>query len=224
MKKSSTLKLAFFLILIITIGAVGVLLAPYLSSLSNLEDVENLIDGIRGFGIFSVFIFLGLQVLQIVIFVVPGEVMELVAGMLFGPFFGTLLCLVGVFLGSCAIFTIARWLGFDSLHSLLKKDSSKLMAFLNQKDRLYVVLFLLFFIPGVPRDALTYFVPFTPIPLKYFLPITMIARLPSIISSTYLGSAIFDGNIIAAVIIYIAVAALAFVGYLVHRRIQNVQK
>ncbi len=224
MKKSSALKLAFFLILIITIGAVGVLLAPYLTSLSNLEDVEELIETIQGFGIFSIFIFLALQVLQIIIFVVPGEVMELVAGMLFGSFLGTVICLVGVFLGSCAIFGIARWLGFDSLHSLLKKDSSKLMAFLDQKDRLYVVLFLLFFIPGVPRDALTYFVPFTPIPLKYFLPVTMVARLPSIISSTYLGSAIFDGNLIAAIIIYVVVGALAFVGYFVHRRMQSVQK
>ncbi len=223
MKKLSALKLTFLLTLIVVIGVVGVLIAPHLSDLNNIEDVEKLVESFKGFGFFSVFIFLALQVLQIVIFVVPGEVMELAAGMFFGSFFGTIICLIGIALGSGAIFVIAKWLGFDSVHALLAKDSSKIMAYLEQKDRLYVLLFLLFFIPGVPRDALTYFVPFTSVSLKRFLAITMVARLPSIISSTYLGASIFDGNIILAIIIYAVVGGVAIVGYFIHRKMQKVR-
>ncbi len=224
MKKISFAKLLFFLVLIITVGLIGVLLAPQLIALESLEDAEELVESIRGFGVFSVFIFLGLQVIQIIIFVIPGEVMEIIAGLIFGSFFGTVLCLVGVTLGSSAIFAIAKWLGFDSLRAIFSKDSSKLMAYLEQDNRLYVVLFLLFFIPGVPRDALTYFIPFIPISLKNFLSITLVARLPSIISSTYLGSAIFDGNILPAIIVYVAVGLLAFVGYFVHRKMKKTAK
>ena len=78
-----------------------------------------------------------------------------------------------------------------------------------------MLTFILFLVPGTPKDALlTHIIPLTKInPVKYFA-LSTIARIPSIVTSTFLGSSIGKGNILLSVIIFILTGALGIVGIL----------
>ena len=79
------------------------------------------------------------------------------------------------------------------------------------------MLFILFFIPGTPKDLLTYIVPLTDISLKDFLVITLFARIPSVVSSTYGGDAFADKNFIMLAIVYSAIAVFSIGGATLYR-------
>ena len=80
-------------------------------------------------------------------------------------------------------------------------------------------MFILFFIPGTPKDIMTYFVPLTPMPLWRFLLISGVARLPSVITSTIGGNALGTGRLVFAVIVFAATAILSALGVWIYRQI-----
>ncbi len=217
MNKTNIVKLIFFFVVIALIALVGLFLTPYLTELNNLEDAERLLQSIRELGIFGIVVFSAIQMLQVVIFVIPGEIIEVLAGMLYGPIGGFVVCMAGIAVGTTIIFSIAKKLGFTSTQALFKNSDHKILRFLQKNNRVELLLFILYFFPGLPKDMFTYFVPFTNVSLKKFLIITLIARIPSVISSTYVGAALLEGDIFIAVIIYAVIGLLAVIAYVYQR-------
>ncbi len=217
MNKANTVKLIFFIIIIVILLIIGVILTPYLSELNNLDDAERLLDSIRELGVFGILVFSTIQMLQVVIFVIPGEIIEVLAGMLYGAIGGFVVCMIGIAIGTTIIFSLAKKLGLTSIQSLFKNSDHKLIKFLEKNNRVEIIIFILYFFPGLPKDMFTYFVPFTNVSLKKFLAITLVARIPSVISSTFVGAALLEGNIFIAVIIYAVIGLLAAVAYIYQR-------
>ena len=111
----------------------------------------------------------------------------------------------GAFISSSIIFFEVRTLGRDFIYSFVSKERIEKIEnskfFLNEKS-LYFYLFLLFFIPGTPKDLIVYMGGLLPVkPLK-FLSISTLARFPSIISSCIVGSNILFGNWIVIIMAY----------------------
>ena len=79
-----------------------------------------------------------------------------------------------------------------------------------------IILFIVFFIPGTPKDLLTYFAPLTPIPLWRFVVLTTIARIPSIVSSTIAGSAVLSSEYSLVILIYAITGLLAIGGIVLY--------
>lgn len=157
--------------------------------------------------------------LQVVVAFIPGEAVELLAGVLYGPIEGTLLCLFGAALGSIIIYLLSAMLGekfFD------KKGKEK--DFLLSKKITVPFVFLLFLLPASPKDALTYFMPMTSIKLSSFLIVSSIARIPSVLSSTLTGSVWKQGKLELSILIYGLTAIFSLLGYLIYRRITNLEK
>ena len=99
------------------------------------------------------------------------------------------------------------------------------LKFLQNTRRLDLIAFLLFFIPGTPKDVLTYIVGLTPMRLSTWIFITTVARLPSVITSTVGGNALGTQEYLFAVIVFAATAVISGVGVLVYRKItQHHQK
>lgn len=134
---------------------------------------------------------LGLQLLQILIPILPGEPIEFLAGMCYGTIWGTILIFVGAFLSSLIIFYCVRKFGKDFIYSFFGKDkisnieNSKLFS---NPERIEVILLILFLIPGTPKDLFVYIAGLLPIRASRFLFISTFARFPSVISSTFAGS------------------------------------
>ena len=68
---------------------------------------DEFVEWVRSHGVWGMLVFLALEVFQIVVAVVPGEPVQIMAGALYGPVGGLLLCLVGILIGSTLIYYLS---------------------------------------------------------------------------------------------------------------------
>ena len=174
---------------------------------------------IQSFGALSWLVMLVLQFLQVFIALIPGELLESAAGYAFGPWIGTVLCYVGVALASSLVFLLVRRWGVRMVEVFISREKIGQLRFLNTERKRNGLIFLLFFLPGTPKDLLTYFAGLTDIELHTFLIISMAARLPSVISSTFGGHLLGEGNYFGAIILYGITGAVSVLGLLIYHRI-----
>lgn len=201
------------LILLITVIAVlTVVLLPKIRILSTPDgraDFKQYIDELR-FG--GWVLTLGIQLLQIFVAFIPGEPVELMLGYVWGPWLGTLTCLIGIFIGTSVIFLLVKRLGRRFVQRTVGERDMTKYKFLNDERKRDLAVFILFFIPGTPKDALSYIVPLTSIkPVKYVL-IATLARIPSVVTSTVLGDRIAEGDYLASVTVFAVTALISVVG------------
>ena len=175
---------------------------------------EDLRDYIQSFGSAGWIVFLILQILQIFVALIPGELLETVAGFAFGPIWGTLLCYLGILIASSAVFLLTRNYGVKLVEVFVDIEKINQLRFLNTDKKRDLLIFLAFFIPGTPKDLLTYFVGLTEIKLGTFLVLSMIARIPSIVSSTFGGHLLGEGEYLLAIAIYAVTAIISLLGIL----------
>ena len=183
------------------------------------DNLSKLVDFIRSFGLGGAVIALVIQILQVVLAVIPGEPIEIVMGVLYGTVGGCLMCLAGIALGSCIVFLSVRRLGKSAVEKVMTNEKYKKLKFLNDPSKRDILLFILMFIPGTPKDTLTYFAPFTGIPFVRYIVISTVARIPSVISSSYIGSSIMGGNILKSVIAFAVVGVVSLAGIIVYNKI-----
>lgn len=191
---------------------------PYLNLLSAPETQEKFKGWVTSFGAGGWFLILCMQVIQIVIAFIPGEPIELLAGVLYGGIGGLFLCLLGCVVGSSCVFLLSRRFGVPLAAKLFKKSRLDEFAFLKDAKKLETIVFLLFLIPGTPKDMLTYVVGISPMKITQFLVISTFARIPSIISSTFIGATIRRGEWRPAVIIFALTAIFGLVGIINQER------
>ena len=167
---------------------------------------------IRSFGTAGPLVLLGLQILQVFVALIPGEIVESAAGYVLGPWLGTAVCYLGIILASSAIFTLTRRYGVRLVEVFVSREKINELKFLNTEQKRNNLIFLLFFIPGTPKDLLTYFVGLTDIRLRTFLLLSMVARIPSVISSTFGGHMLGEEKYVGAIVLYGITGLLSLLG------------
>ncbi|MBC8542878.1 TVP38/TMEM64 family protein [Bianquea renquensis] len=185
------------------------------------SDPERFRDWVDSHGVGGQFILIGMQVLQVVVALIPGEVIEVGAGYAFGAVEGTLLCLSGVALGSTIIFLLTRLFGVRMVEAFISREKLYAFSFMKDEKKLNRLIFLVFFIPGTPKDLLTYCVGLTPMKLGTFLIISSIARVPSVVSSTFGGHALGHKNYGLAILVFIVTGAVSLMGMLLYNKIMQ---
>ena len=170
-------------------------------------------------GLWGPLLFMGMIVLQIVVAIIPGEPLEIVAGYAFGALEGTLLCLFGAFLGRIAVFLLVRRFGTRAVEVFFPLEKLQSLRFLQNERKLSFWVFFLFFLPGTPKDVLSYFVGLTKLPLRTWICISLVAPLPSIVTSTIGGNALGVGNYLFAVIVFAGTLVISAAGIAVYREI-----
>lgn len=192
--------------------AVTIWLIPWVVSLKDEAGRRAFEQYIHEKGAWGVVILLGIQIIQVVIAIIPGEPIEVIAGLLYGTFWGYVYCTIGMLIGTILIFYAVRFFGKGFIETLAGSHKLERFRFLHDTRKLKMVTFLLFFIPGTPKDVLTYFMPLTKIrPLTFFVIVT-VARIPSIVSSTFAGDSIGDGKWFQTLIIFLAIGAIGLIG------------
>ena len=170
-------------------------------------------------GFMSRVIFVGMVVFQLVIALIPGEPLEMGAGYAFGAVEGTILCIIGCVIGSALVFLFVRRFGVKLVEVFFPREKIRSLRFLQDSRRLDLLTFIVFFIPGTPKDLLSYFIGLTDMKLGTWLFITAVARIPSIVTSTVTGDALGLKNYQFAIIAFGATLLLSLVGILVYRRL-----
>lgn len=227
MDKSEKRKLTLYIVLIAAFLGILTYLAfrfgPQLTAL--VREPESLRVLLNSYGWKGVLVFMGIQMLQVVVAAIPGEFVQLAGGYLYGTWLGTLYSLIGIVLGSVTVFFIARLLGYPLVKLLVPPAQLEKFNFMINSNKSEVGMFILFLIPGIPKDILTYIAGITPVkPLKFFAVIT-IGRLPALLASSYIGSSTQKGNYGIVIILSVAAVTLFIAGvFLKDKIISKIQK
>jgi uncharacterized membrane protein YdjX (TVP38/TMEM64 family) len=171
MNKHLGLRIALLMILV----ALGAYLFIYYDILRFFKDKDELILFIQSYR-YNELVFILVQVIQVVVAVIPGEVSGFIGGYLYGPVWGTIYSTIGLTLGSWIAFMLARFFGTPLLEKAVKKEVfEKFEYFMEHKG--LMVSFLLFLIPGFPKDYLCYILGLSRIPVWSFIIISTIGRV-----------------------------------------------
>ena len=217
-KRLRTLVSLVKLILLLCI-AIGVPIYVYftypelIDRFNSLEEINGLL---KQYKTASFFIYIGLQVFQVIISVLPGQALQFAAGYAYQFWLGLILSVVGVALGTVITFYLARLLGKDALHLIFGEERfSRFVTTLNKK-RSFIILFVIFLIPGIPKDIFTYAAGVSEIRITPFLFLSLAGRLPAMMGSVMMGNMFLNGSYFG-LIVFAAVAVILFVAGILQR-------
>lgn len=225
-KTKKIIKFAALIIFVVVTVALTVLCIPMIPMLMSEEGrirLEALVGGIvKENLLLGVGAFLLLQILQVVVALIPGGLIQILGGVIFGGFWGTLLCLLGTLLGEVAVFYTVRLLGMPIVETLVDSKGIKKLSFLQDTKKCELAVFILFLVPVMPKDALTYLAPLTKIKPSTFFLLSMLARSPGLIISNVFGSSLSEGNVVIAVVIFAIIAVIGLICILYREKILDV--
>lgn len=216
-KRRKTFSLVSVIVLVaFFVTVTAVLWKPLVGTFQKPEQFRKWVD-LHGFS--GILKFVGIVALQVIFAIIPGEPIELGAGYAFGTVEGTILCLIGDAIGTSIIFLFTKLLGIRLVKTLVGKEKLPSLRFIKNSKNRNTLIFLLFFIPGTPKDVFTYVVGLTPTKLTSFLILTSFARIPSVLTSTITGNALGVQDYRTALLVYAVTGIISFAGILIYRKI-----
>lgn len=201
------------------VGILAVLATLFIGNWFRSFQGEDFRDYIQSFGAAGWLVLLGLQILQVFVALIPGEVLETGAGYAFGPLWGTVICYVGLAVASALVFGLTRRFGVKLVEVFISREKINELSFLREERKRNLLVFVLFLIPGTPKDLLIYFVGLTNMKLGSFLILSLIARFPSVVSSTVGGTLLAENNYIGALWLYGITGAVSVTGLLIYNAV-----
>ena len=216
MSKKSKVKIFKIILTVVVLAifvGITIYLFPVMKNLSTTEGQIAFKEKVESSGILGLLSLFGLQVAQIFLIIVPGEPIEILAGMCYGGIWGTVFIMVSAFIISTSIFFLVRKFGkkfvcnFCDEKKVEKIENNKL--FQNPK-KIEMIMLILFLMPGTPKDLLVYVAGLLPIkPIKFIL-ISSFARFPSVITSTLAGENLAVGDWKMSILLYAGIVILVF--------------
>ncbi len=171
-----------------------------------ISNIQQSKEFILGFGVYAPLIFIGLQVFQILLAVIPASPTILIGGYIFGSYLGSIYSVIGITLGSLFAFYLAKKLGRPFVQKVVsKKHISKLEKI--KEDNLAISLFVLFLLPMLPNDSFCYIAGLTKLSYKKYLLTVAFGRLPIVIILSFLG---FQISKLSSIMTIIAIVLLIF--------------
>ena len=219
---SNKLKLSLLLALII-FGVVGFWFRiPIWEKLTDLyhlfSDREQIRDLISSFGTSAPPVFMLIQVLQVLFAPVPGEATGFIGGYLFGALPGFIYSSIGLTVGSWINFVIGRFLGERYVRKLIPAAKFQKIDGMVKRQGI-IFLFILFLFPGFPKDYLCLALGLSTLPIKIFILLTGIGRMPGTLALSLQGAFLYEQNYALLGIMLGACLILAFICYAYRERI-----
>ncbi|MBN1365837.1 MAG: TVP38/TMEM64 family protein [Syntrophaceae bacterium] len=215
--------LAFRIILLVLLITLSFFIFIHYDLYLLFKDRHKLMTFIKSYP-FNQLIFITLQIIQVVVSPIPGEITGFIGGSLYGPFFGTVYSTIGLTIGSWIAFMLARFFGEPLLENVVRKEVyEKFEHFMEHKG--LMVSFLLFLIPGFPKDYLCYIMGVSRIPTGTFIVISTAGRIFGTILLSLTGAFAIKGQYIRlAVILFLGIAIYIPVYYYRDKIIETLKK
>ncbi|MCY6957006.1 TVP38/TMEM64 family protein [Clostridium brassicae] len=186
----------------------------YYKYFSISKDPEKLKNYIMSYGQYGVFVFFALQVIQVVAFFIPGEIVQIAGGYVFGTVLGSIISFAGITTGSILVYLIANKFGKPFVRKIVSENKFNFIEKILEAGSKKIIIFLLYLLPGLPKDIFGYICGVSDISLKDFAIYSSIGRIPGIFISAYFGAKIFTGNMPLLIFIAVTMSALFILGLL----------
>lgn len=164
-------------------------------------------------GPYSAAVFIFAQALQVIASPIPGEITGVVGGYVYGKVFGFVLSTIGLTLGSWIAFEIAHVLGRPFVERLVRREMLAKFDFVTTHTGT-MVCFLLFLLPGFPKDYLCYLLGLSRMSLNTFVVVSTIGRMPGTYMLTVQGASLRNQEYVTAVLFAVVSAAVLLAAYL----------
>jgi len=216
MNRKKVIKFVLTIVSIALFVGLIVYLLPTMKEILTHEGRIAFKEKLDGMGFGKFWILFALEAAQILLVVLPGEPLEIMAGMCYGTIGGTIFIMATVCVTTTLIFFLVRKFGRAYVEDFFSKDKidkvEKSKFFKNPRN-IEIIMTILFIIPGTPKDFLVYIGGLLPIKPIRFIMISTFARFPSVITSTLVGASILNGNVKFSLIVYAATffATLIFI-------------
>ena len=154
------------------------------------ENPQMFRDFVEEHYIWGVLIMFFMFVIQVILALIPGGLLEVACGYAFGSVVGGIIAVTGIMTGSALTLILVRKFGQKFAELFYPREKLESISILKDKRKRNALVFLVFFIPGTPKDLLTYVVGLTDMSIPMYLLLTGIARTPAILISTVGGDAL----------------------------------
>ena len=217
-QKVKVFKLTMTILAIVIIVGIIIYMFPVMRELSTKEGQLAFKEKVSSSGILGLLMLFALQVAQIFLIIIPGEPIEILAGMCYGPIWGTVFIMVSAGIISTIIFSLVRKYGKRFVYNFCDKEKGKKIEnskLFKNPNKIEMIMFILFLLPGTPKDLLAYIAGLLPInPVKFVL-ISVFARFPSVISSTLAGANLAVGDWKKSIVMYLSIVFVAIIVILI---------
>lgn len=202
--------LLHLLVALVILLGLSILAQRYLTFLT---DAAALRATVAQYGIAAPLMYVGIQIVQVVVAPIPGHIIIVSAGYLFGSFWGTVYSMVGITIGTTIAFWLARRYGRSYVERIVHDET---LARFDSIDDDYArsALFVFFLLPGLPDDMLCFAGGLTTLPVWQLVVIATIGRMPSIVLTTVVGDLAGTNHLGLALILMGALSIIGVTGYL----------
>lgn len=211
-----------YLILALSIAVMaGLTIALWKPLVNFAENPASLAIWIDEAGIWGPIIFMLLNTAQVLLAIIPGGPFEVAAGVLFGPWIGTLMCDVAMTTGGMITFFFVRKFGMKFIELFVDREEIESVKFLHSNPKYTTLLFLFFLLPGTPKDLMCYLVGLTDIKWTTWLLINFVGRFPAILLSALGGSALGEQKFGIFIAVFAVIIVLYFVGSYLYKKLNH---
>jgi len=190
----------------------------FISGFRSVDDIEAYIDK---YEIAGAFVYIGLQIVQVIISIIPAQPFNLAAGYIYAFLLGYALSITGTALGTSATFFLARMLGKDAIYLLF--GEKKITKFVNQMNskRALMIIFILYLVPGIPKDPIGYAVGLSKVKFLPFLGLSLVGRTPAMMMTIMVGSMLNKNNYTGVIILSVIVVTICILTIVYRKRIMT---
>ncbi len=210
-KKQRLTFLFWTLVIVATIVSLALFGEVMLAVVANPDRFQRWLNG---FGVFDEIVFVFLRVLQTMIKIIPSAALEVASGYAYGVIKGTALCVIGNAVGSLIEILLVKKFGRRLVEKFVSVEKLSFLKSFQENGNAYALLFFIYLLPFVPKDMLTYAVGLTSINPFWFLLLTSIARIPSILPFSLSGSALATERYTLAIVVLVVIVVLAVLGFI----------
>lgn len=199
------------ILLLLFLGCITWLTIHYYTGIMTVaSNPDNFRRLLISYGSLSILAFIGFQIIVVILAPLPGGLLLIAGGYIYGTWFGAIYSLIGIVLGSIMVFGISKFFGYFVIQSLISpKKFARLQSLVSHQKS--DAIFFFYLIPEMPKDILTYLAGLTPVKPVRFIIFSAIARVPCIIGSSFIGANLQQANYWPVLILLIAVGILLIV-------------
>jgi uncharacterized membrane protein YdjX (TVP38/TMEM64 family) len=166
-------------------------------------------------------VFMALQALQVLVAPIPGDVTGLIGGYLYGPLLGTIYSTIGLTIGSWLAFILARIFGEPLVERAVRPEVLKKYDYVLEHQGV-LVSFILFLIPGFPKDYLCYLMGLSHMKTSTFLIISTVGRLFGTILLSVCGSNVRTHHYRTLLVILVVSGVVVVAAYIYREKLLKV--